>query len=151
MGSIRPAKPADVPAIKTLITGTLLQMDGLYESDTQSLLQEIHTILDQWAQSLHDHVHLVCECKKALIGNILIMEHRKVYLLFVHPDHQGCGLGTALMDQALFHCRETGRTKPITLNASSQSEGFYRRYGFVSNGEPRDLPGGGIPLIYDLS
>ena len=151
MHFIRPAKPTDVPAIKTLIAGTLLLMDGLHEEDAQSLLQEIHAILDQWAQAPHEHIHLVCECHAILTGTILITEHRKVDLLFVHSDHQGQGLGTALMNQALFHCRIAGRSQQITLNTSSQSEDFYRCYGFVSNGEPKDLSGGCIPLVYDLA
>lgn len=126
-------------------------MDGLCEEDALPLLQEIYVILEHWAQSPQDHIHLVCECQQVLTGTVLITEYRKVDLLFVDPDYQGRGLGTALMDQALSMCRAAGQSQQITLNASTASEGFYRRYGFVSNGKPRDLPGGYIPLIYDLS
>jgi predicted GNAT family N-acyltransferase len=71
-------------------------------------------------------------------------------LLFVHPAQQKTGIGQALLDSALETCRQIGKSRQITLNSSSYAAPFYLKYGFAPNGEPKDKPGGCIPLIINL-
>lgn len=46
--------------------------------------------------------------------------------LAVHPDHQGQGIGTRLMERAL----EADPQVKYILHAPADSAGFYRRFGF---------------------
>ena len=46
----------------------------------------------------------------------------------VHPDHQGRGLGTAIIRQLVAFSREH---KKIILYANPGTEGFYRKLGFL--------------------
>lgn len=47
----------------------------------------------------------------------------------VHPDHQGRGLGTRLMDAVMEWIRETAPPKAY-VNLLADVEGFYERWGF---------------------
>lgn len=49
--------------------------------------------------------------------------------MVVHPDHQGRGLGTRLMDAVMAWIRETAPPKAY-VNLLADVEGFYERWGF---------------------
>ncbi len=49
--------------------------------------------------------------------------------MFVSPEHQGMGIGRALMERALEHCRAQGWPL-ITAWAVPWARGFYERFGF---------------------
>jgi len=151
MNNIRQANPADSPAIKALISETLLRCVVEDEASHTKLFDEICTIVDSWAESPGDAVHLVCIHDEKIVGVALISHYERMNLLFVHPAHQKAGIGTALLDSALQACRQCDNIKQVTLNSSDYAAPFYRNYGFKPNGEPKDLPGGCIPLAIDLT
>jgi ribosomal protein S18 acetylase RimI-like enzyme len=66
---------------------------------------------------------------------ILIVEHRptEVYLarIEIHPDHQGRGIGTALIHQLLDDARQRGQRLVLdVLAVNHRARAFYRRHGF---------------------
>ena len=48
--------------------------------------------------------------------------------LFIHPDHQGAGLGPALLDKAL---EDGGERKLWTFQKNARARAFYEARGFV--------------------
>ncbi|WP_030379396.1 MULTISPECIES: GNAT family N-acetyltransferase [unclassified Streptomyces] len=67
--------------------------------------------------------------------------HAYLWMVGVRPGHQGRGLGTALIRQALDRCDSEGL--PAYLEASSpRSIGLYERLGFAATGRTLDLPDG---------
>lgn len=69
------------------------------------------------------------------------------YLAFaaVHPDHQGKGLGTALLKHTLSWL--DGYRVPVYLEATNErNAALYRRLGFADRGEPL-LLGDGTPFF----
>lgn len=61
-----------------------------------------------------------------------------------HPDHQGRGVGSALVRAITYRCDAEGL--PTYLESSKESNlGFYARFGFVES-EPITLGKGGPPL-----
>ncbi len=150
MNMIRQANPADSPAIKMLVSETLLQCVVEDEDSHTKIFNEICTTIDSWAESPGDTVHLVCERDERIVGVVLISHYERMNLLFVHPACQKAGIGTALLDNALEACRMGGKSRQVTLNSSNYAAGFYRKYGFAANGEPENRPGGCVPLAIDL-
>ncbi len=70
--------------------------------------------------------------------------HGYLLMMGVAPEHQGRGLGTALLEPGLASL--DGARTPAYLEASSaRSRDLYRRNGFEVTGQ-LDLPGGGPPL-----
>ena len=66
--------------------------------------------------------------------------HYYLAVLGTHPDHQGKGVGSALMAPVLEHCDADG--VPAYLESSKeQNVPFYRRHGFEVT-ERLELPGG---------
>jgi GNAT superfamily N-acetyltransferase len=54
-------------------------------------------------------------------------------MLFIDPDHQRQGVGTALIKHGLVAIEETRSTSPgliVGLTSSPQGQVLYRRYGF---------------------
>ncbi|MGW0826520.1 GNAT family N-acetyltransferase [Streptomyces sp. NPDC002845] len=67
--------------------------------------------------------------------------HEYLWLIAVAPEHQGEGLGTALMRSVLDRCDREG--VPAYLEASNpRSRRLYERLGFVFTGRAVDLPDG---------
>lgn len=150
MSTIRQATANDLAAIKTLVSETILRCVTADEDAHRSIVGDICTLLDAWAESPADTVHLVCECEGKIIGVVLISKYEKINLLFVHPAKQREGIGTSLLESALEVCRHAGRSNNVTLNASDHAVPFYRKYGFIPNGQAQDLPGGCTPLVIPL-
>jgi len=70
----------------------------------------------------------------------------------VEQVRQGMGLGAALLRACMEHAASQRGTQ-VWCNARATAAGFYKSLGFVSRGEPFDLPGiGPHHLMYrDLS
>ncbi|MFD5101641.1 GNAT family N-acetyltransferase [Streptomyces albidochromogenes] len=67
--------------------------------------------------------------------------HAYLLLIAVSPEHQGEGLGTALIQPVLDRCDRDGL--PAYLEASSErSSTLYERLGFAFTGRTVDLPDG---------
>ncbi|MGW8883938.1 GNAT family N-acetyltransferase [Streptomyces sp. NPDC055749] len=67
--------------------------------------------------------------------------HEYLLMIGVSPEHQGEGLGAALIDDVLARCDREGI--PAYLEASSErSRGLYERLGFTFMGRTVDLPDG---------
>ncbi|MFF5495409.1 GNAT family N-acetyltransferase [Streptomyces aquilus] len=67
--------------------------------------------------------------------------HEYLWMIGVSPDHQGEGLGTALIGSVLDRCDREGL--PAYLEASSaRSRGLYERLGFTLLDRPLALPDG---------
>ncbi len=70
--------------------------------------------------------------------------HLALWKLYVLPEHQGRGIGSALLDSVV--ARATGDYPQIRvsyLDGNTSAEGFYRSKGFVEIG--RESGGDGIP------
>jgi len=67
------------------------------------------------------------------------------------PDRRGAGLGAAVLDALVTHCREHGGGK-LWCNARTPAQRFYERAGFVAVGEPWEDPeiGPHVRMVLDL-
>ena len=58
-------------------------------------------------------------------------------LFMVHPDRQGCGVGSAILQDCLLHWRRTGLRRICLAvdHGNPQSAAFWRKNGFRVTGE----------------
>lgn len=138
---IRPATPADVPAIVALIRA----------------LAEYERLQDQvslHSERLHEHLFgsrpyveaLIAEEAGAVVGFALFFHNYSTFLgkpgiyledLFVLPEHRGEGHGKALLRELarLAVARDCGRLEWSVLNWNEPSIQFYRSLGAVAMNE----------------
>ncbi len=67
---------------------------------------------------------------------------RKLYSMWVHPDHRGTGVATALLDAMTSWATQDGATR-VTLwvaRTNHPAANLYRRHGFTASGESKPLP-----------
>ena len=64
--------------------------------------------------------------------------HAMIYEMIVHPEHQGKGLGSQILQQLIQWCREN-HIREAQLFCARGRRGFYERNGFVAR--PQEAPG----------
>jgi len=147
---ILPVDPADLPALRRLIEAAVRHGVTMVEAEVAYLVEDIGKSLDQWAAEPAGKLHLKYVDDGVIAGAVLVKDGWNLTNLFVHPAHQRRGIGRALMEEVLAECRGRSPRGALLLNSSTNAVGFYRQLGFVPAGEPRDLPGGCVPLRYDF-
>lgn len=83
-----------------------------------------------------DCVFLKYEENAEIIGFILIKEYWNLSDLFVLPEHQSKGVGSALLLEALAICRLQSTRQSVRLNSSINAVRFYSRHGFSEVDKP---------------
>jgi ribosomal protein S18 acetylase RimI-like enzyme len=146
---MRPATPADAPALSRLATDSFVAAFGhLYLPEDLSAFLEEYRSVERYRADLSDPAKRVqvAEVDGKLAAYCLIMfgEHfeerpeprpkEPVFLsqLYCAPDMNGRGLGAALIEWAIAEARHRG-ADAIQLSVFSENFGaqrFYKRYGF---------------------
>jgi putative acetyltransferase len=126
--AIRPATPADVPAISDLIRQTVRQSNaGDYPADVVELIAANH-VPDKVAQRLAERDVFVGLEGQRIVGTIGLGGD-KLRSLFVEPGLQGKGVGARLVAHLEAHARKAGVTE-LLLSSSITARGFYERLGY---------------------
>ncbi len=114
---IEGAKKSDLAAIKVLLQSTELPTDGI-----EAHLENFLVIRNPKGISGSD----------LLVGSIGLEVYRKSALLrslAVHPNFQGSGLGTRLVDSIINVAKKKGITQLFLL--TDTAEDFFKKKGFV--------------------
>lgn len=122
---LRPASETDADELAELFLATRRAAEP-------AMPPQVHT-----AEEVHDHlrrtvqvseVWLAAEPSGDLLG-YLVLAGDWLEALYVGPDHQGAGVGTALLDLA--KARRPGGFALWVFASNAQARGFYRRHGLV--------------------
>jgi predicted GNAT family N-acyltransferase len=100
--------------------------------------------IDEYDQ---DATHLVAMVDGTVVGTLRILQHQglaKIGRVAVRAAARGTGIGARLMERAAAIARERGH-REIVLHAQVPVAGFYRRLGYVEEGEPFEEAG--IPHV----
>lgn len=159
---VRPASPADAPAIRTLLVATWhATYDGILGS------AKVTEITDRWhavdnlvrqaemaAHAPERHVFLVAEGENGLDGTVSasMAEPEVVTLarLYVRPQAQRKGLGRALFQASLAPFADTPL---VRLEVHPQNKGairFYEHCGFAAVNAGQACGGDGVAAVDHL-
>lgn len=75
----------------------------------------------------------------------LVVSEREVTAVYVHPDHAGHGVGSALLAHLEGRAREAGLAE-LTLESSLNAVGFYERAGYERVRDDRHEMATGVEL-----
>lgn len=74
-------------------------------------------------------VHLLAMLNGEPIACLRVIDYKKIGRMAVLKDYRGCGLGAALLLEAVAICKKQG-SKSVYLSAQTHAIEFYRKAGF---------------------
>lgn len=127
---LRPYREGDTPALITLFRETIHSVNRRDYSPAQ-LAAWAPAEIDEaaWAARQAEHHTLLAEIDGALAGFAELTTEGHLHMLFVHKDHQGEGIASALL-AAMEERAHTAGQSEITTDASLTAQPFFQRQGF---------------------
>jgi len=127
--TLRPATPADVPALKQLV-------DHAYRHYVARIGRPPGPMTWDYSEFIRDWDVTVAEQDGAIVGLLGIGptdEGFAVENVAVHPDHQGHGLGRTLLELAESEARRAGFDSIylFTHEKMTENQELYARIGYV--------------------
>jgi GNAT superfamily N-acetyltransferase len=147
---ISPIEERELDELKGLVAVTVRQCVADSDEDATFLIEDIVLSLNTWWTSGSKGLHTKYSVDDAIVGFVIVKEFCILSHLFVLPQHQGCGIGRMLLENAVSACRGRSPSKKIRLNSSSSASAFYAAMGFRQTGPGIERPGGCIPYECDL-
>jgi len=103
---------------------------------------------DEYLAAVRGSWHVVAALDgEHLVGLGRIISDGQLYAMIVdvivRPEYRGQGIGTAIMEQLLEHCKSTGICD-VKLFAAKGKTDFYHRFGFLERSA--DAPGMGLRI-----
>lgn len=140
---IRRAKTGDTQNVANLVQESwLVANQNLLPSDTANALAKSADIggfvAGEW-QSIW-----IAEINKEIAGVAGVNPAGVIWALYVRPDYQGCGIGSALYEAAINMLKLAGKRKAIleVMAANENAVAFYRSRGWVQEGRRTEhIPG----------
>jgi len=146
---LRIAVPGDRESILALMTSVIrASLADEHQADT---IDNVTANLNFWSADPLRCVHLVAESGQRVLGVVLVKEFWNLCSLFVATEHQGRGVGKALVRAAIEACRERSQGPEVRLNAAPSAVLFYAALGFEPRESKQLLPPGFKPMRYRLA
>ncbi len=127
---LRPFREGDTPALIALFRETIHSVNRRDYSPAQ-LAAWAPAEIDEaaWAARQTEHHTLLAEIDGATVGFAELTAEGHLHMLFVHKDHQGEGIASALLAAMEERASITGQSG-ITTDASLTAQPFFQRHGF---------------------
>ena len=125
--TIRPMRPGDGEQMQRLHRRAIMATSGDYYSLDERESWAFGLRADRYVRPVDGHFDV------AEVDNVVVAfcDHGpdEVIGLYIDPDFQGRGIGSALLGQAEDRMREAG-TAVAKVHASLSSQAFYERHGY---------------------
>ncbi|MGE3475110.1 MAG: GNAT family N-acetyltransferase [Rhodospirillaceae bacterium] len=140
---IRSATADDAAAIASVVRESWLDANkNIIPADSRRALTNSRNlaafVAGEWSGI---HVALV---DGEIVGTAGVNPAGVIWMLYVLPAYQGCGVGSALYDAAIGTLKSTGQRKALleVLAANENAVAFYRARGWVPEGRRTEhIPG----------
>lgn len=159
MATVREARPADVPAIRDVHAasirglaashydaGQIESWSDLEEADYAIPADGSHVVVAEVAAATPVDVQSGGGSKGGVVGfGAVDLESGEVRAVYVHPDHAGEGVGSAILGGLEERADDAG-LRELHLTASLNAVPFYERHGWTSTGPTTHELGDGVEL-----
>jgi len=129
--ALRPALPADAPALAALFRASVETLGA--EDYSEAQVEAWSALADdeaEFAKKLASKLTIVALVQGALAGFAALKGADHIDMLYVHPDFARKGVATTLCD-ALEKLSLARHAKKLTVDASDSAEKFFARRGYV--------------------
>ena len=136
--TFRPATVTDIPELKELFCSTVLTVNVRdYTAEEAADWASCGNRLGHWEKLMATlHFIAACDAEGRIVGFTSIRNDGYLHSMFVHKDHQGEGIATALLQRIEAYAMEHGICD-ITSEVSITARPFFERRGYVVEQEQR--------------
>lgn len=136
--TFRPATATDIPELKELFCNTVLTVNARhYTTEEVADWASCGQRAEHWEELLATlHFIAACDAEGRIVGFTSIRNDGYLHSMFVHKDHQGEGIATALLQQIEAYAMEHGICD-ITSEVSITERPFFERRGYIVEQEQR--------------
>lgn len=146
MPTVAAAGIEDAHAIRALVARTLAHSVTRDEALLADTLANVERNIALWLAEPQRCLHLKACAGDRVAGMVLLKDHWNLCALFVAPEFQGRGIGTALLEAACAASAGRSPKSAVLLNAAPNAIGFYRRHGFAPRESTQPLPPGFLAM-----
>lgn len=147
MWNIRQAKPEDGERIQCMIYRTIFHIYPKYYPRGAVEFFLNHHSAEKIVADIDVNAVFVCECDGTIAGTVTVIQN-EILRLFVLPDCQGRGMGSALLE---FAEQQIGaHYNRVRLEASLTAREMYHKRGYRAVSFARIITENGDFLCYDV-
>ncbi len=127
---IRKATLEDNDQIRQLFYDTINNINVRdYNSEQIKLWSSGHLNIEKWNNNITEQYFIVCESNKTITGFSSITDKGYLDFMYVHKDHQGKGIATAMLSELELFA-DTNNIKEIWAQVSITARPFFKSKGF---------------------
>ncbi len=127
---IRKATLEDNDQIRQLFYDTINNINVRdYNSEQIKLWSSGHLNIEKWNNNITEQYFIVCESNKTITGFASITDKGYLDFMYVHKDHQGKGIATAMLSELELFA-DTNNIKEIWAQVSITARPFFKSKGF---------------------
>lgn len=136
--TFRSATVSDIPEMKALFCDTVLNVNARdYTLEEVADWASCGNRPGHWEKLLATlHFIVTCDAEGCIVGFSSIRNDGYLHSMFIHKDHQGEGIATALLQRIEAYATEHG-IREITSEVSITARPFFERKGYVVEQEQR--------------
>lgn len=128
--NIRKATLDDNDQIRQLFYDTINNVNVRdYNGEQIKLWSSGHLKIEKWNKSITEQYFIVCECNNTITGFASITDKGYLDFMYVHKDHQGKGIATAMLAE-LETFADNKDIKKIWAQVSITARPFFKSKGF---------------------
>jgi GNAT superfamily N-acetyltransferase len=132
----------DADEIRALVARTIAHSVTQDEALLADTVANVERNIALWLEEPQRCLHLKACVDERIVGVVLVKDHWNLCSLFVAPESQGRGIGSALLEAACAACAGLSPKAAVFLNAAPGAIGFYERHGFAPRESTQALPPG---------
>ncbi len=136
--TFRPVTTDDIPELKELFRNTVLTINARdYTAEEVADWASCGNRPGRWEELLATLCFIAaCDAESHIVGFTSICNDGYLHSMFIHKDHQGEGIATALLQRIEAYATEHG-IHEITSEVSITARPFFERRGYVVEQEQR--------------
>jgi putative acetyltransferase len=132
MPALRPFLATDAPIAAAIFVAAIQELTGDdYSEEQQEAWAASADDEEQFGGRLAAELTLIATLHSSPVGFAALKNNNHIDMLYVHPSAVGQGVGSALCD-ALEKLAGARGTKSLTVDASDNALGFFRKRGYVA-------------------
>ena len=130
--ALRPYLAADTPVLAAIFAAAIEELTGDdYSEAQQQAWAAVAEDEDAFGKKLAGELTLIATLGNAPVGFASLKGKDHVDMLYVHPGVAGQGVASILLDALEKLAGGRGAAK-LTVDASDNAEGFFKKHGYVA-------------------